>query len=195
MAVTRNTGNTARFPARAKKNKSFLIVFSVSFSLIVLIIIFLPLTRSIEDDAFIRALDKRISDLEKRLEQMDLTPDRVRQIKAHGSKVESFISNYNRLDGSIALRTKLLADRIDKLQLQLDSLRGEVVKKAKRVDRKSQKTVAKNKKNTGTYHTVKSGETFYSISRKYGLTLGHLQKLNGFTEKTIIYPGQKIRIR
>lgn len=45
------------------------------------------------------------------------------------------------------------------------------------------------------YHTVRSGESVYSISRKYGVYYKSVQKLNGFTDRTIIRPGQKIRVK
>jgi hypothetical protein len=45
------------------------------------------------------------------------------------------------------------------------------------------------------YHTVRSGESVYSISRKYGVNYRNIQKLNGFKDNTIIRPGQRIRVR
>jgi hypothetical protein len=46
-----------------------------------------------------------------------------------------------------------------------------------------------------TYHTVKKGESVYSISRRYKINHKTIQQLNGFTDRTIIRPGQRIRIR
>jgi len=45
------------------------------------------------------------------------------------------------------------------------------------------------------YHTVRSGESVYSISRRYRVNYKNVQRLNGFNDKTIIRPGQRIRIR
>ncbi len=45
------------------------------------------------------------------------------------------------------------------------------------------------------YHRVVKGESVYSISRKYGVNHKEVLRLNGFTAKTIIRPGQTIRIR
>jgi len=42
-------------------------------------------------------------------------------------------------------------------------------------------------------HTVKSGDTFYSISKHYGVPVAALKKLNNKTTN-IIYPGQKLSI-
>ncbi len=45
------------------------------------------------------------------------------------------------------------------------------------------------------YHTVRSGETLGSISRKYKVSITHLCKLNNMTTKTILKVGRKLRIR
>lgn len=46
----------------------------------------------------------------------------------------------------------------------------------------------------GTYHTVAKGDTLYNISRRYGLTVDALKKLNNLTEDSIKI-GQKLRIK
>ena len=42
------------------------------------------------------------------------------------------------------------------------------------------------------YHTVNPGETLYSISRRYALTVGKIQMLNKLEDKSLIYPGQDL---
>ncbi len=45
-----------------------------------------------------------------------------------------------------------------------------------------------------TYHTVKSGDTLYSISRKYGTSVTELKRTNGLSGD-LIRLGQSLRIR
>lgn len=45
------------------------------------------------------------------------------------------------------------------------------------------------------YHTVRSGESLYSISRRYGVTVGRLAALNGISAQSVIRPGQRLRVR
>ena len=45
------------------------------------------------------------------------------------------------------------------------------------------------------YHTVKSGDTLYSISRRYGTTVAALCRLNGIREESVIQIGQKLRVK
>jgi LysM repeat protein len=42
------------------------------------------------------------------------------------------------------------------------------------------------------YHTVRSGETLWGISRRYGLTVEELRSLNNFSPGGTIYPDQRL---
>jgi len=44
------------------------------------------------------------------------------------------------------------------------------------------------------YHTVAKGETLYSISFKYGVSMKKLADWNRISEPYVIYPGQKLRL-
>ena len=46
----------------------------------------------------------------------------------------------------------------------------------------------------GQYHTVVRGETLYSISKKYGLSVGDLQQFNGMKKNQAIKAGQKLLV-
>jgi membrane-bound lytic murein transglycosylase D len=45
------------------------------------------------------------------------------------------------------------------------------------------------------YHIVKSGQTLSSIASKYSTTVTQLQKLNKLTSKSVLHPGQKLKVR
>ena len=46
-----------------------------------------------------------------------------------------------------------------------------------------------------TYHRVEKGETLYRISRKYGISVKKIQKLNNMKNSVLIHPGQELVIR
>jgi lipid-binding SYLF domain-containing protein len=48
---------------------------------------------------------------------------------------------------------------------------------------------------TGRYYAVERGDTLYGISKKYGISVAELRRLNNLREGQHIYPGQKILIR
>lgn len=48
---------------------------------------------------------------------------------------------------------------------------------------------------TGTYYTVKSGDTLSAIASRYKTTVSELVKLNGIKNPNLIYVNQKIRIK
>lgn len=45
------------------------------------------------------------------------------------------------------------------------------------------------------YHTVQRGETFYRISRTYGLSMEQLQAMNGLANVNRIYAGQSLCVK
>ena len=45
-------------------------------------------------------------------------------------------------------------------------------------------------------YTVKKGDTLWEISRKFeGVTLNDIMSINGFTKRSKILPGNKIKIK
>lgn len=48
--------------------------------------------------------------------------------------------------------------------------------------------------NSASFHTVQAGETLFSISKKYGITVEELKQWNGIGSTNLITVGQKLRI-
>lgn len=44
------------------------------------------------------------------------------------------------------------------------------------------------------WHTIRAGDTFWSIARKYGTSIDMLTKLNGMTRKSVLLPGRRIKV-
>jgi membrane-bound lytic murein transglycosylase D len=44
-------------------------------------------------------------------------------------------------------------------------------------------------------HTVRSGDTLWGISRRYGMSVGELARVNGISTKSTLRPGQKLAVR
>jgi len=52
-----------------------------------------------------------------------------------------------------------------------------------------------NPPNTKQYHEVQAGDTFWGISRKYGISVEALVALNPSVSPSLIHPGDKIRVK
>ncbi len=46
-----------------------------------------------------------------------------------------------------------------------------------------------------TVHRVKSGESLWSISRRYGMSVGELARANGINQNSVLRPGQRLNVR
>ena len=51
------------------------------------------------------------------------------------------------------------------------------------------------KKNSAIYHTVVSGDTVYSLSRRYGSSIQEIRSWNGLNANYTIYVGQVLRVK
>jgi LysM repeat protein len=130
------------------------------------------------------AFDKRLALLENRLQLLDQMDDRLETLEKEGSGTEPLMKRLERLETGIAQKLTDMSNRIDKMQKQMAAA-----------------SVKKESKTGGTgvtagkYHVVQKGETLYSISKTYGLTVEALKQLNKLDKDFIIQPGQRLRLK
>lgn len=60
---------------------------------------------------------------------------------------------------------------------------------------KSSKAVSGGKSRSYTTITIRSGDTLWALSRKYGKSVAWLQKVNGIKNANLIYAGKKLRVK
>ena len=71
-------------------------------------------------------------------------------------------------------------------------------KQIKSITHKPHKTMAQKtraQKKQSIFHTVKKGETLYSISKRYKTTVNRLRNLNKLKKRSDIFPGEIILIK
>lgn len=103
----------------------------------------------------------------------------------------------------MTLKLDALLERIGKMEKQIIGLKSVPTASAKppkpvvAVPQKAsiKKKAAQSKKKKKFFHTVKKGETLWSISQKYKISVATLKKLNKMTAKGKIYPGNNILVR
>jgi LysM repeat protein len=119
-----------------------------------------------------------------------------------------------RLEGTLELKTRLLNEKISSLQDEIESLNNRIAKRDRVSSKKvpETKTVDTPKKiiekkvaeivkkpveavvKKKYVHIIKKGETYFSISKKYGVSVLELMEMNNKKEGSVIYPGQKLWI-
>jgi len=128
--------------------------------LVILIVILLPRTGDYE-------LERKINSLDARLNQVEMSFNRLIWIEARLDQMEEKIKEFT-----------VMMDTLEKFG-----------KSSPQPTAKSPEAVAKAR-----YHRVRAGETLYGISRRYGLTIEELRRLNKLPREATIYPDQKLLI-
>ena len=72
---------------------------------------------------------------------------------------------------------------------------AEVTTKSNSKKSKSKKNTAGNRNSKYTVITIKSGDTLYGLSKKYGKSIAWLQKVNKISNPNLIYAGSKLRVK
>ena len=103
----------------------------------------------------------------------------------------SIQAGLNRLEDKL-IRLDGLEERIIRLEKETKKLKQSVNKIAKRSLNNQKKSSSSQVKKR--YHTVRSGESLYTIANKYSISTDKLCRLNKITPKKPIQPGQKLLV-
>ena len=131
--------------------------------------------------------------------QKDFSDD-MKSIKNRLEQLEKRLAEYEQQKEVKELRAKLdegkaaLEEELKKIEEQYEKKPGKIEKakassQEKPVSQKKANTVAKQQ-----YHTVSHGETLYSISRKYKVSIAELLRLNNLKQTQNLQAGQKLLI-
>jgi hypothetical protein len=154
-------------------------------ALIILFFIFIPRNQKAVDNDQIVVLQEKIKQLEEKLGQIEGNDEKVAQIWEQAKAFEQFKNRFDRAEASITLR-------MDQMSKELEALkRSSSVTEVRKTDssQSAQSTKTAGRKR---YHTVRPGESLYSISRSYGKTVDEVRRLNNLSSKALIFPGQKL---
>ena len=135
-------------------------------------------------------LDSRLDLIEKRLDDMDFRLSSLGQSPADGEMAALQKANQDLGRRFDSLESKL-EGRLNRMQTALTQLEKKPPPAPPKPAAKPVKAPAPPKTRL---HTVQKGETLYKISRKYGMSVDEVRKLNGIGKDFKIYPGQKITV-
>lgn len=157
--------------------------------LIVLFILIFPKSEGKISEKQVLAMEARLIRLEDRIAKIDAVDEKITRIWEQAKDFEQFKVRFDRQEASLLLRLDNLTKDMNRLQKRVaaesKTVKPEPSKTGKVADRN-----AKQK-----YHMVSSGETLYSVSRQYGLTVEKIRLMNKLAEGTAIHPGQKLLVR
>jgi LysM repeat protein len=151
--------------------------------LIILVLLFFARNKMAGFENRINALEHRVKSVEEKDQQLDA----IRYGVAKMGELSQSVEQLNvRLDHS----EKSLTSRMDQISKAIEMLKQQTLKAGIRKEKlsKTSKSTARNR-----YHMVKSGETLYTIARRYGVTVKELQKINKLSGG-VIHTGQKLLI-
>ncbi len=137
-----------------------------------------------------QALAKRMETLEKRLDDMEFRLANLVQ-SAAGNDLDSLHKANQDLGRRFDALERKLEGRLNQINTALTRLQK---KPPPAPPKPAAPSVQAPVKPQTRLHTVQKGETLYQISRKYGLSVDDLRKLNGIGQDFKIYPGQKIKV-
>ena len=143
--------------------------------------------------------EQRVDALEERLSRLETAQATIAPTAAEGA------------EAGLAPESKV---RLDQLEGRMDRLEALVAEQFEKVDERLQE-VAKTQKSvasappapkpapkaalskpatSGEFYTVKPGDTLYSVSTRFGLSVDRLKQLNNISGNTI-RPGQSLRVK
>jgi cell division protein FtsB len=147
--------------------------------LIILLILLLGATMGI-----IIGSKTRIKQLEDRIVKLEAIEYRLTQIWEQAESFDQFKDRLDELEVSLS-KTEYLVKNLDRLPKKIAEKTPPKIENS--IPAKIPLKIAQKR-----YHTVKSGETLYSISHKYGLPTEKIRLLNKLTDASVIHPGQRL---
>jgi LysM repeat protein len=156
---------------------------------IIVVYIFLPVGSNTQDKAQLSGFDARLDQLDKRMLKLESVGERVLNLEKSLKENETLEKRLDRLEASLARRM----DQVDKELLQLrKDLEAQKIKKSTTPPPANQKKATTD---PAMQHVVKKGDTLYSISRRYGITVEQLRKINSLDKNSVIVVGQKLNVK
>ncbi len=139
------------------------------------------------DKALLSAMDQRLQHLESRMEALEGINELVMDLDNNRQAAQPLMVRLDHLETAFAKKISEMDQQLKELQTKL--VRTET-KQAQTVVIKSQPS-----KQAAKIHVVEKGETLYSISKKYGVSVNQLMTFNKLSKGSIINPGQSLKIK
>jgi LysM repeat protein len=159
---------------------------------------FMPVPQPLQAEA----VAARLLQIEKNLTSLQDIKTSLNQLAGFQKQLNALSTKISGLDKAMSRRTDQINQKLNALKTrrpqppkQTQAPKKTTVKKAAAPAKpKAKKAPAKKPSVKARYHTVRAGETLFSISQKYGVAVATLRKYNNLTQTTRIYSGTKLLI-
>jgi len=172
------------------QNKSNLSYIIGGIGLVVIVILLFMVLSGPSDDLDsqrIQALEKRIQGMEQVLATVGVIGQSLDKIDNNEKEINLFMERVDRFEGTVTTQIDQIIKELGALHQKTGSAPAPKAK-AKQPVAKSPEPKKIN------IHEVKAGDTLYSISRRYSLTVDQLRTYNNIGKDTAIRPGQKLKL-
>ena len=157
------------------------------FILLILLLLLFVRSKMTRFDNRLNALEDRVKSVEEKGQKLDAMRYEMAQIGEQSQSVEQLRTRLDRSE-------KTLTARMDQISKEFGNLKRQVLEAGTRKTKPSKTAKIVKRPLKSRYHIVKSGETLYTIGRRYGVTVKELQKINKLSGGNVIHPGQKLKI-
>ena len=132
-------------------------------------------------------IQTRLTLLEARIKNTEALGDRIQQIEEQQMGVRQSLLKADRSIRSLKGDLTQLTEAFENSRKKTTA----VAPKAEVKQPAQEETISQPEKG---YHVVSRGETLYRISKKYGIPVAKLRRLNNMDPSALIHPGQKLLI-
>jgi len=189
-------------PSHLKKNEFALILFGALLLTVIIFFIFFRSSDIRTETVKTNISGSSVADLEKRvvaLEYVLETLENEGQTSiGSGSGAAMGIGPVKErvasLETAFSVKFDSMLKRMEIIEKRISGFKKKSVTTVKSKPAKSA-TPAKQEIKKGLFHTIKKGETLYSISKKYNTDVKTIRKLNKLSVNAPIFQGNKILVR
>jgi LysM repeat protein len=170
-----------------KLNRTFIIGSIGLVIIVILLVMVLAGPSDVVDRQQLQAMEDRIQQLEKRITTTGVMDEALGRIDNNEKELSLIMERVDRFEGTVTTQIDQIIKELGKLHQKAGSAPAAKVKTP-------QPAVKSTPEKQIKVHEVRPGETLYSISRRYGLTVDQLRTYNNLSKDTAIRPGQKLKL-
>jgi LysM repeat protein len=185
--------------ASAKRSlKPVLIAAAGLLIAVIFVLMFLSGSPKSSEKEQVKSHEARLRSIEEKLAKLEWLDTGLARLDRKEKEIASLSERMLQLESALNLKVDQLSKQMAKPQAtkQPEPSPSKAESAPSKAEPPAQKAVASpapTGKDTKTkVHVVQKGETLYGISRKYGITVDELLKLNKISSKDPIKPGQQL---